>query len=286
MSSTNPPIYNFSGINFNSSYYIIPSSGSGVGLGVLKTFFLLKNGTDTATGPITFKNPTYISQTINLSNPTNNGTINFTNSSNNILSSLYTSADALIVDIMNMANGFNVVSNGTNILKALSTGLELSIPYSLNYTSIPTLTSLQVGFSHSTNTNVSFTFNSVSSNTIYNSNNQTSLPIGVYSFISSYISTPSSFVGSVSSGTGFQIGYCLGTSSVASSNTKTSLYNGISNLTYNATMSGVSVFSVGSIINITTANSYITSFITANVSAYTSGSYTIAIPNYTVYRIA
>lgn len=285
MSSAPPPTYNFSNINFNSSFYTTTST-TGFSLASAKKIFLSKTSSDTAIGPISFTSPTSISQALNLSNSsTNFGTINFNNIAGNVLATLYSDSSGLNIDFKDLTEGFNVVANSLNVLKVLASGISLSSPYSLSYSTPPTLSNNQVGFSYNSSTVVSHTFSALGSITLYNSTNQVPLPVGIYYFSGGYTTSPSGFSGTVQTGTGFQIGYALGTSSTPASNARTSLYNGISNI-ITSNVTNTNVYSVGAVVNINTANSYLTSFYNVNISAYTSGSLLVTIPYYTVVRIA
>ena len=162
--------------------------------------------------------------------------MNFVDSANNVLSTIYNSPNTLNFDFGDLPNGFNVLSNGTTIMSVLSSGLSLAFPYTFGYTTPPTLTSAQVGYSYGATTPVSYSsLTAAGSTTIYNSLNQVALPVGVYYITVGYIYSPSGFTGTVGSGaSGLQIGYCLGTSATPSSNVKTSIDNGISNVTTSA----------------------------------------------------
>lgn len=281
------PIYYFNGIDFNSSFFqsSSSSSSSSASLNQLKQYFIDKtNETNetTVTGEITFNsNPvTFNALDMDISAP-----IKFYDELSAHQSSIFNDGTTLYIDTK--SNNFKVTSGSTtsptNLLLLSSSSLQFPKTLKYNYTTAPTYTSAQIGYSYGSNT-IGYTGNrtTLGSFSAYGSGTLVPLPIGTY------IININSALGGVGTAnlvcSSFVVGYSLGLGTSSSANPKFPLFTSSTyifssiNANYN--------FSHCAVVNVTANNSYLGTYSIVTLSAYVGGSLQSGISSYSVVRIA
>lgn len=288
MSSYPAPTYYFSNIGFNTNFYVVSTSSGGVSLSALKNYFLSKKENDTCNSQITFNSAnTNFANIVNLSSSTGQGEVHFNDSTNtNTLSSIYSTSTTLTIDTKTLTNGLIVKNNtGTNLLQANASGLSLVSPLNMAYATAQDFSSSStVGYNINCITSSNATLSTATTSTIYNSNNQVALPIGVYLFSALYTFVANGFSGTISSST-TSFGYSSGTSATPSTNTKTTLYTYMANSIHTSSTLNFP-YNFSQIVSITTANSYLVPFLIVTLTGTISGTLQLRIDGYNLTRIA
>ncbi len=137
MSAENPPTYNFSGIDFNPSFYVDESNSSGITQEQANTLYLQKTIPDTATALETFSGGIKTNTIDNVSSTdTSNILINSTGNINIGTSSSRTSANPIII-----GNGNNsIVRIGTSQMQFNTTGTPTATLQSISTAGINVIT--------------------------------------------------------------------------------------------------------------------------------------------------